>query len=125
MRETIEVSTRYQCRPRWSAAEKAALVRKTYEPGLMLISTINRTLRSYFIAIVGGEMVFRALPLGTHRWAQFVRPNELGKLAGACGLRTVEQRGMAYLPVIHRVWWTRGMAVNYIASYMKSAATAV
>lgn len=93
--------------------------------GLMLISTINRTLRSYLIAIVGAEMVFRALPLGTHRWAQFVQPNELEKLAGACGLSTVEQRGMAYLPVIHRAWWTRGMAVNYIASYMKSAAAEV
>jgi 2-polyprenyl-6-hydroxyphenyl methylase/3-demethylubiquinone-9 3-methyltransferase len=85
--------------------------------GLLLVSTINRTLRSYLAAIVGAEMVFRVLPRGTHRWAQFVRPEELDRAAAGCGLVPYERRGMAYLPVIHRAWWTRGLAVNYIASY--------
>ena len=87
--------------------------------GLLLASTINRTLRSYLAAIVGAEMVFRVLPRGTHRWAQFVRPEELQQAAAACGLAPGERRGMAYLPGIHRAWWTRGLAVNYIASYGK------
>jgi 2-polyprenyl-6-hydroxyphenyl methylase / 3-demethylubiquinone-9 3-methyltransferase len=87
--------------------------------GLLLASTINRTLRSYLAAIVGAEWVFRLLPRGTHHWAQFVRPEELDHAAAACGLVPGARRGMAYLPVVHRAWWTRGLAVNYIASYGK------
>ncbi len=87
--------------------------------GLLLASTINRTLRSYVTAIVGAEMVFRVLPRGTHHWAQFVRPEELEQAAAACGLIPGERRGMAYLPAIHRAWWTRGLSVNYIADFGK------
>lgn len=90
--------------------------------GLMLASTINRTLRSYLAAIVGAEMVFRVLPRGTHRWAQFVRPDELQRAAAACGLHPIERRGMGYLPALHRAWWTRSQSVNYIASFGRGAA---
>jgi 2-polyprenyl-6-hydroxyphenyl methylase/3-demethylubiquinone-9 3-methyltransferase len=87
--------------------------------GLLLASTINRTLRSYLAAIVGAELVFRVLPRGTHRWAQFVRPEELEQCAATCGLDPLGRRGMAYLPAIHRAWWTRNLSVNYIASFGK------
>lgn len=87
--------------------------------GLLLVSTINRTLRSYLAAIVGAEVIFRVLPRGTHRWAQFVRPEELEQAAAACGLVRGERRGMAYLPAVHRAWWTRNLSVNYIASFGK------
>ena len=90
--------------------------------GLLLASTINRTLRSYLAAIVGAEIVFRVLPRGTHRWSQFVRPEELRQAAAACGLLPGEYRGMAYLPAIHRAWWTRSLAINYIVSYSKPGA---
>jgi 2-polyprenyl-6-hydroxyphenyl methylase/3-demethylubiquinone-9 3-methyltransferase len=90
--------------------------------GLLLASTINRTLRSYLTAIVGAELVFRVLPRGTHRWAQFVRPEELEQAAAASGLAPRERRGMAYLPAVHRAWWTRSLSVNYIASFGKAAA---
>lgn len=90
--------------------------------GLLLASTINRTLRSYLAAIVGAEVVFRVLPRGTHRWAQFVRPEELEQAAAACGLAPGERRGMAYLPAVHRAWWTRDLSVNYIASFGKPSA---
>lgn len=90
--------------------------------GLLVASTINRTLRSYLAAIVGAEMVFRVLPRGTHRWAQFVRPEELEQAAAACGLAQGERRGMAYLPGVHRAWWTRNLSVNYIASFAKPCA---
>jgi 2-polyprenyl-6-hydroxyphenyl methylase/3-demethylubiquinone-9 3-methyltransferase len=89
--------------------------------GLLLASTINRTLRSYLAAIVGAEVIFRVLPRGTHQWAQFVRPAELERAAAACGLAPGERRGMAYLPTIHRAWWTRSLSVNYIASFGKPA----
>jgi 2-polyprenyl-6-hydroxyphenyl methylase/3-demethylubiquinone-9 3-methyltransferase len=64
-------------------------------------------------------MIFRVLPRGTHHWAQFVRPEELEQAAVACGLTPGERRGMGYMPAIHRAWWTRGLAVNYIASFGK------
>jgi 2-polyprenyl-6-hydroxyphenyl methylase / 3-demethylubiquinone-9 3-methyltransferase len=87
--------------------------------GLLLASTINRTVRSYLAAIVGAEWIFRVLPRGTHRWSQFVRPEELEQAAAACGLTRGERRGMAYLPAVHRAWWTRDLSVNYIASFGK------
>jgi 2-polyprenyl-6-hydroxyphenyl methylase/3-demethylubiquinone-9 3-methyltransferase len=90
--------------------------------GLLLASTINRTLRSYLAAIVGAEIVFRVLPRGTHRWSQLVTPEELERAALACGLAPLESRGMAYLPAVHRAWWTRSRSVNYIASFGKPAA---
>ena len=90
--------------------------------GLLLVSTINRTVRSFATAIVGAETIFRVLPRGTHRWAQFVRPDELQRAALACGLTQHDLRGMGYLPAVHRAWWTRGVSVNYIASFSKPAA---
>ena len=87
--------------------------------GLLLVSTINRTARSFVTAIAGAEYIFRVLPRGTHRWAQFVRPDELEHAAAACGLAQHDLRGMGYLPVVHRAWWTRSVSVNYIASFSK------
>jgi 2-polyprenyl-6-hydroxyphenyl methylase/3-demethylubiquinone-9 3-methyltransferase len=89
--------------------------------GLLLASTINRSVRSYLAAIVGAEYIFRVLPQGTHRWAQFVRPVELAQAAAAFGLAQQDLRGMGYLPAVHRAWWTRSVAVNYIASFGKAA----
>ncbi len=85
--------------------------------GLLLASTINRTLRSYLAAIVGAEWLFRVLPRGTHRWSQFVTPDELEHAAAACGLTALGRRGMFYLPAVHRAGWTRSLAVNYIAGF--------
>lgn len=87
--------------------------------GMLFAATINRTLRSYLAAIVAAEHVFRLLPKGTHRWSQFVRPAELDQAAERCGLQRADCRGMVYLPLLHRAWWTRSPAVNYIASYGK------
>ena len=73
-------------------------------------------------AIVGAEYIFRVLPRGTHHWAQFVRPTALEQAAVACGLTQHDVRGMGYLPVVHRAWWTRSVSVNYIASFSKPSA---
>lgn len=89
--------------------------------GLLLISTINRTPRSFVTAIAGAEYIFRVLPRGTHRWAQFVRPVELERAAVACGLTQHDLRGVGYLPVVHHAWWTRSVSVNYIASFGKTS----
>ena len=90
--------------------------------GLLLVSTINRTARSFVAAIVGAEYVFRVLPRGTHHWAQFVRPDELEQAAQAGGMMRQDCRGMRYLPVVHRAWWTRDLSVNYITSFTRELA---
>jgi 2-polyprenyl-6-hydroxyphenyl methylase/3-demethylubiquinone-9 3-methyltransferase len=89
---------------------------------LLVASTINRTWRSWLTAIVGAEYLLRVLPVGTHRWAQLVRPAELDQAATACGLVPLNRRGMRYLPLLHRAWWTQDLSVNYLASYGKPPA---
>lgn len=85
--------------------------------GLLLVSTINRTLKSFFFAIIGAEYIFRVLPQGTHRWSLFVRPQELDSALAAVGLQRRDLRGMQYLPVFHRAAWCRSTLVNYISTY--------
>ena len=87
--------------------------------GLLYVSTIDRTWRSFALAIVGAEYVFRVLPRGTHQWRRFVRPRELATAAAGAGLALADLRGMRYLPVLHRASWTRDTSVNYIAEFVR------
>jgi 2-polyprenyl-6-hydroxyphenyl methylase/3-demethylubiquinone-9 3-methyltransferase len=64
-------------------AECARLVRPG---GLMILSTINRTVKAYALAIVGAEYILRWLPVGTHQWERFVTPDEFRRHAEAAGL---------------------------------------
>lgn len=87
--------------------------------GLLVASTINRTVRSALLAIGMAEYVLRVLPVGTHRWRQFVTPGELEAAAAAAGLVPLERLGMRYLPVLHRARWTRDTSLNYLASFAR------
>lgn len=87
--------------------------------GLLVASTLNRTARSWLLGIVAAEYVLRVLPIGTHRWRQFVTPEELDTAARRAGLVPRERLGMRYLPVLHRAHWTRDTSVNYLASYVR------
>jgi 2-polyprenyl-6-hydroxyphenyl methylase/3-demethylubiquinone-9 3-methyltransferase len=87
--------------------------------GLLFCSTIDRTAKSWLFAIVGAEYVLRVLPVGTHRWRQFVRPAELDRAAADAGLARIALRGMRYLPVLHRASWTDDTSVNYLAVYQR------
>lgn len=64
--------------------------------GLLLASTLNRTLRSFALAIVGAEYVLGWVPKGTHRWEQFVTPAEFAAALAAAGLRESARRGMVW-----------------------------
>jgi len=87
--------------------------------GLLLASTLNRTLRSFALAIVGAEYVLRWLEPGTHRWEQFVTPLELTGFARAAGLSRVSLRGMVYDP-FRRDWrLSSDMGVNYLFAATK------
>lgn len=85
--------------------------------GLLIVSTIDRTLKSLLFAIVGAEYLFRILPRGTHQWRRFVRPAELKEVVVSAGLRLDDLRGLRYLPVFHRASWVRDTSVNYIATF--------
>jgi 2-polyprenyl-6-hydroxyphenyl methylase/3-demethylubiquinone-9 3-methyltransferase len=99
-------------------AERArfvALAASLIKPGgLFLASTLNRTLKSFALAIVGAEYVLRWLPPGTHRWERFVTPAELLAAARAAGLKPVRTEGMVYDPL--RAEWrlSRDVSVNYL-----------
>ena len=84
--------------PKRFVAAAASLVKPG---GLFLASTLNRTLKSFALAIVGAEYVLRWLEPGTHRWEQFVTPPELTGFARAAGLRRLSLRGM--VPTLERV----------------------
>lgn len=88
--------------------------------GLLLVSTIDRTFKSFVFAIVGAEYVLRVLPRGTHRWRQFVRPAEVSAALEGTGLRRVALTGMQYNPWRHSARWCPDTRVNYIAAYARA-----
>jgi 2-polyprenyl-6-hydroxyphenyl methylase/3-demethylubiquinone-9 3-methyltransferase len=89
--------------------------------GLLLMATINRTLRSFALAIVGAEYILRWLPRGTHDWDKFVTPDELTDAIRAAGLRRVRTRGMVYNPLARDWRLAADTAVNYLAVAEKAA----
>jgi 2-polyprenyl-6-hydroxyphenyl methylase/3-demethylubiquinone-9 3-methyltransferase len=83
--------------------------------GLLFMATINRTVKSYALAIVGAEMILRWLPRGTHTWSKFVRPRELADAVAAAGLDVIDEVGVVYDPIADR--WSRharDLDVNYM-----------
>jgi 2-polyprenyl-6-hydroxyphenyl methylase/3-demethylubiquinone-9 3-methyltransferase len=90
--------------------------------GMMVAATLNRTARSYALAIVGVEYVLRWLPRGTHDWKKFLRPSELARGLRSGGLTVREIVGMSYNP-LNRAWSVSGdLAVNYMVLAERPAA---
>jgi 2-polyprenyl-6-hydroxyphenyl methylase/3-demethylubiquinone-9 3-methyltransferase len=82
--------------------------------GLMIAATLNRTLKSFALAIVGAEYVLRWLPRGTHQWDRFVTPNELEAALEKNALRVVEESGVIYNILADRWQLSSDMDVNYM-----------
>jgi 2-polyprenyl-6-hydroxyphenyl methylase/3-demethylubiquinone-9 3-methyltransferase len=82
--------------------------------GLMIAATINRTLKSFALAIVGAEYVLRWLPRGTHTWEKFVTPDELEIAMERAGLRTTDERGVIYNLLADRWELSTDTDVNYM-----------
>lgn len=82
--------------------------------GILVLATINRTLRAYALAIVGAEYVLGWLPKGTHRWDKFVTPDELRAAVRAAGLAVAHIPGVVYDPLRDRWNLSRDTAVNYM-----------
>ena len=82
--------------------------------GMMIASTINRTLRAFLLAIVGAEYVLRWLPRGTHSYDKLVTPEELRTAFLNAGLFPCAETGVMYLPVIDEFRLTGDLGVNYM-----------
>ena len=82
--------------------------------GLFVGATLNRTLKSYALAIVGAEYVLRWVEPGTHDWSKFLRPQELLEPLKATGLLEIDRAGVVYHPV-RDAWRLSGdMDINYM-----------
>ena len=91
--------------------------------GCIIMATLNRTVKSFFIGIIGAEYIMRYLPVGTHSWREFVKPTELNKMAKVAGMQYMTGTGMAF-NLMTKTWrTTSSVAVNYVHVYKKNAAS--
>jgi len=86
---------------------------------IMLTATINRTLTSYIKAIVGAEYILRWLPIGTHDWNKFIKPEELEEKLTDLNFSITDLVGLSYNPIFQEWKRTKDMSVNYIISAKK------
>ena len=88
--------------------------------GLMFIATLNKTLKSYIFAIVGAEYIMRWLPIGTHEWQKFIKPEELIKILKMNNLELDKLEGMTFNLITDKWKISNDKSVNYIAKFVKN-----
>lgn len=87
--------------------------------GKLFVSTINRNLKSYAMAIVGAEYVLRLLPRGTHEYSKFIRPSELRQWAFEAGFELKKIKGLQYQPFTQEFSLSDDVAINYLVCFEK------
>ncbi len=85
----------------------------------MFIATINKTLKSYLLAIVGAEYILNWLPVGTHDWLKFVKPEKLKDICKNNSLELSEVRGLNYNIILDQWNINNNTNVNYITMFKK------
>jgi len=88
--------------------------------GLMFTATLNRSLISYLKAIIGAEYILRWLPIGTHDWNKFLKPEELDKILQNNKFVTVDIKGLEFNPILSKWKKSDNLSVNYIISSTKN-----
>ena len=88
--------------------------------GMMIAATLNRTFKSFALAIVGAEYVLGWLPRGTHQWDKFVTPTELEAALERHGLEVVDETGVIYNLIADRWQISTDMDVNYMVTAEKA-----
>ncbi|TRY33782.1 bifunctional 2-polyprenyl-6-hydroxyphenol methylase/3-demethylubiquinol 3-O-methyltransferase UbiG [Aliiglaciecola sp. M165] len=85
--------------------------------GLLILATLNRTVKSWIVAILGAEYVMGYLPIGTHSWSKFVKPEELTQWCAKSGFRQTDSVGLSLNP-FSKVWSLHNnLSVNYVLSF--------
>jgi 2-polyprenyl-6-hydroxyphenyl methylase/3-demethylubiquinone-9 3-methyltransferase len=97
--------------------ESSKLLRKN---GVMFISTLNKTLKSYAFAIIGAEYILKWLPIGTHDWEKFVRPNDLINISKKNNLILKKLDGMNFNILDNKWKVSSDTSVNYITKFVKN-----
>ena len=82
--------------------------------GIMFTATLNRTIISYIKAIVGAEYLLRWLPIGTHDWNKFIKPEELEKKLSLANFCTIDVKGLEFNPLFNKWKQSDNLSVNYI-----------
>ena len=88
--------------------------------GIMFVATLNQTLKSYLFAIVGAEYILRWLPIGTHDWNKFVKPEKLEKICNDNSLVLKKIDGVKFNPLLNKWNLSDDKSVNYISKYKKN-----
>lgn len=87
--------------------------------GCVIMATLNRTIKSYIVGIIGAEYIMRYLPIGTHSWHLFVTPFELNSMASIARMKMRNEMGMSYNLFNKRWRLAKSTAVNYVQIYQK------
>jgi 2-polyprenyl-6-hydroxyphenyl methylase/3-demethylubiquinone-9 3-methyltransferase len=88
--------------------------------GIMFVATLNKTLKSYLFAIIGAEYVLKWLPIGTHEWDKFVKPDELINFLNKFNLKLTDLKGVKF-DLLNNDWkFSSDTSVNYIAKFIKN-----
>ena len=88
--------------------------------GLIFFATLNKTFKSFALAIVGAEYVLRWLPIGTHNWKKFISPNEIINKVSKYYLSHVETKGVIFNPFKNKWKLSDDISVNYMCYFKKS-----
>ena len=88
--------------------------------GIMFVATINKTLKSYLFAIIGAEYILQWLPIGTHDWEKFVKPNDLIKILKKYNLKIDNLDGMKFNLIKDQWSISSDNSINYIAKFIKN-----
>ena len=87
--------------------------------GIMFVATLNQTLKSYLFAIIGAEYILRWLPIGTHEWEKFVKPENLINICQNNSLKLKKIDGMSFNPLFDQWSVSSDKSVNYITKFEK------
>ena len=96
--------------------ESSKFLRKS---GVMFIATLNKTLKSYLFAIIGAEYILKWLPIGTHDWEKFIKPEYLIKICKKNSLTLKKIDGMTFNPILKKWSVSNDKSVNYISKFKK------
>ena len=88
--------------------------------GLMFTATLNRSFSSYIKAIIGAEYLLRWLPIGTHDWNKFIKPEELEKILNQEKFSTLDVKGLKFNPFFKKWKRSQDLSVNYIVCSVKN-----
>jgi 2-polyprenyl-6-hydroxyphenyl methylase/3-demethylubiquinone-9 3-methyltransferase len=88
--------------------------------GTLTLSTLNRTLSAYLVAVIGAEYLLKRLPIGTHDYARFIKPSELSDALRSAGFKVTAIQGLAPKPFSTQMAFSDSVSINYLIRATKA-----